>query len=441
MYGASVHSGRPLAVLWPHCGAMVCSVSTDALNLKHIRLDLMEVLTRGPISLDFVRYRTTVVLISILVEASLDDPGKPPPTRPATPRAIVDLLYRTDGSRDKRPVHTTGIAVDGFFQPSQVAPRFCRAAHFQPLAGGHPVTVRFSNGSGCAAPHDDWSDVRGMATRFTLPTAKDDPPAYTDLIAMTLPQFFTSTPDAFQDFAILAQPAPFLADSPWRKIRDMLHLTPPMRNPYPDETISPDRGAMAYADTSDEAKAGVFGAAAIGAPVSYLRAAYHAVHTFFVTGTDGARRPVRFSWQPVLGVRSLPTDAPYDPRPQRDGGDTYLQDELRATLRDAQGNDHPRFTLMMMLGEAGDALDDPSRLWPQRRQRIMMGTLAVTSVVHDPDSMNERLSFNPGLLTEGIEMSDDPVLRFRVETYKWSSAQRDAIPCPFSGNRNDAPKA
>lgn len=363
----------------------------------------------------------------------MDNPNKTPPPHPATPQSIINILYRPDGSREKRPVHAIGIAVEGFFEPSSVAPRYSRAGHFQPKDGGHPVVVRFSNGSGCAVPHDNWSDVRGMATRFTLPAEAGKPPAFTDLVAMTLPQFFSKTPDDFQDFAWMAQPVPYVNENPWRKLLDMLHLTLPLRPPYPGETISPDLGAMSFADGDDAAKPGVFGAADIGAPVSYLRAAYHAVHTFIVTNAEGVRRPVRFSWQPVLGVRNLPETAPYDPRPQQGNGDSYLQDELRATLLASEGKDLPRFTLMMTIGEAGDDLDDPTTVWPPRRQRVMMGTLNVQSVVTDPDSQCERLSFNPGLLTDGIEMSGDPVLRFRVETYRQSSTMRGAIPCPFSG--------
>jgi len=367
----------------------------------------------------------------------LDNPNKTPPPHPATPQSVINILYRPDGSRDKRPVHAIGIAVEGVFQPSSVAPRYSRAGHFQPRPEGYRALVRFSNGSGCAIPHDNWSDVRGMATRFTLPGQDGAPPAFTDLVAMTLPQFFSSTPDAFQDFAWMAQPVTYLGESPWRKLLAMLKLTLPKRDPYPGETISPDDGAMAFADADATAKPGVAGAAAIGAPVSYLRAAYHAVHTFIVTNAEGVRRPVRFSWQPVLGVRKLPDAAPYDIRPQKGNGSSYLQDELRATLLAAQGKDHPRFTLMMTIGEAGDDLDDPAVVWPPRRQRIMMGTLSIESVVADPDSQCERLSFNPGLLTDGIEMSGDPVLRFRVETYRQSSAMRDAIPCPFSGTWNN----
>ena len=75
--------------------------------------------------------------------------------------------------------------------------------------------------------------------------------------------------------------------------------------------------------------------------------AYHAVHTFVVVAPDGTRRPVRFTWQPVAGVRTTdPTAPPVD---------DYLHQELAARLQTAPAE----FTLMMTIGEAGDALTIP----------------------------------------------------------------------------------
>src|SRR5277367_6371728 len=192
---------------------------------------------------------------------------------------LVKALHRPDGSADLRPVHSIGIGATGYFEASDVARDYCIAEHFQ--GGRIPVKVRFSNGSGCAVPHDGWSDVRGMATRFELANG-----ATTDLIAMTLPEFFTPTPESFLDFSIAANPAPVTRESPWRKFLDLLQLTLPLPNPYPGETISPDAGAIRFADQNDYAKLAVSQAALIGAPVSYLRADYHAVHTFIVIAPD-----------------------------------------------------------------------------------------------------------------------------------------------------------
>jgi catalase len=326
---------------------------------------------------------------------------------------LVKALVHPEGSSELRPVHAIGIGATGHFVASDVAADYCVAEHFQ----GHkiPVNVRFSNGSGSANQHDGWSDVRGMATRFHLAGG-----AATDLIAMTLPEFFTPTPETFLEFAKWAYPTEYVRESPWRKILDMLRLTPPMRNPYPGEKISPDPGAIRFAGENRFAQLAVFDAASIGAPVSYARASYHAVHTFIVTAPDGIRRWVRFTWQPVAGV--LSTD------PRATPADKYLQEELRHRLRKGPA----RFSLLMSIGETGDDFNDPSRPWPSHRVEISMGTLTLDAVPDDQETYSERLSFNPWLLTDGIEPSDDPVLKVRKEAYEISSKNRHGTPCPFS---------
>lgn len=350
-------------------------------------------------------------------------------------RQILDDLVHPEGKDDLRRVHALGICATGEFTASDVAADYCVARHFHLYRGAErgaqavqrtPVTVRFSNGSGGAVRHDGWSDVRGMAVRFHLGDA-----GHTDMVAMTLPEFFTPTPEAFHRFAVAARPAPVPRPSPWRKILDYLRLVPPMRPPYPGEEIRPDEGAMRYADANPHARLAVFQAAAIGAPRSYVRAAYHAVHTFFVTGSDGTRRPVRFSWQPIDGVLTL------DPRTPEDAA-LMAQDYLDATLRARLAEGPARFSLMMAIGEAGDAFDDPARPWPPHRVRVNMGTLSLTGLLDgcgDGEAC-EVLRFNPWTLTEGIEPSGDPVLRLRRHAYDIGGAHRLAVrghpSCPLA---------
>jgi catalase len=335
--------------------------------------------------------------------------------KPSIAEQLVVALERPDGDLKKRPVHTIGIGASGTFAASEVARNYCVAEHFN--GDDFHVSARFSNASGSATQRDGWSDVRGMATRFHLSQG-----AETDLVSMTLPEFFTPTPETFFDFSEMAAPKPYLRESPWRKILDLLNLKLPRRNPYPGETISPDEGAMRFANQHAYSQLGVFQAATIGAPVSYMRASYHAVHTFIVTAPDCTRRWVRFTWQPIAGV--LTTD------PAKTPVDDYLPKELNDRLG---GTGTARFSLVMSIGETGDDFDDPTRPWPPHRVRVIMGTLTLDSVAKDQEADCESLSFNPWLLTNGIEASDDPVLRIREEAYKISSKRRGGTPCPFSG--------
>lgn len=326
---------------------------------------------------------------------------------------LVNVLRQPDSDPSLRPVHTIGVSAKGIFEPSRIARDYCIADHFN--AEKTNVIVRFSNSLGTAKVHDGRSDVRGMAVRFHLSDGSD-----TDLISMTLPEFFAPTPETFLDFVRAAKPRPYRDESLSEKLWDLLRLMPPKRAPYPGETMSGRDGAIAFADKYGYPRLAMMHAALSGAPVSYARAAYHAVHTFIVTGPDASRRWVRFSWQPIAGV--LKTD------PQETPEDDYL----RAELRDRLAKEPARFSLMMKLGEIGDDFDDPTIPWPPQRKRIMMGMLTLNTVPKDQTRECEKLSFNPGLLTKGIDLSGDRILKARVGAYKNSSNRRGGIPCPFS---------
>jgi len=324
-------------------------------------------------------------------------------------QAIIDNLPAPVPGR--RPVHTIGVGVKAEFVASDVARTYCIAEHFR----GRPVSVsvRFSNGTGGAEQHDGWSDVRGMATRFHLPDG-----TASDLIATTLGEFFVRNTDDFFEFAKLATLQPYRMRKPWLKIWDMLQLKRPPRDPYPNETRNVDGGALHYANRNRFAQLGVVQAAMIGAPVSYARASYYAVHTFLVTDPKGVRRPVRFSWQPVAGVRNADSKAATR--------DQYLREELESRLRRWPA----RFLLMMTIGEAGDALDDPTTPWPARRTRVVMGTLTLIKLAEDQAADGEHISFNPCRLAPGIEPSGDPILKARKHAYEVSREMRGG--CPFT---------
>jgi catalase len=343
-----------------------------------------------------------------------DTPSQHSAARDPSPSELVQAIIDDfpDHKPGTRPIHTIGVGVEGYFEASDVARNYCRAEHFRGQRVS--VSVRFSNGSGSPVQHDGWNDVRGMATRFHL---KDQA---TDLIAMTLNGFFVRTTREFIDFTTAARQRPMRKESPWRKILDMLQLKQPLRDPYPGEKASADVGTLEYANAHPFAQLSVFQSALMGAPVSYARAAYHAVHTFIVIGQDGVRRPVRFAWKPVAGVRNTDADTPLR--------DNYLQGELRDRLKQWPA----RFLLMMTIGESGDALDDPTVPWPARRVRVVMGTLTLTKVAEDQEAAAEHISFNPWRLVDGIEPSDDPILHARRDAYEDSRKRRGGTACPFN---------
>ncbi|HVF94312.1 MAG TPA: catalase [Sphingomonas sp.] len=329
-------------------------------------------------------------------------------------KRLVDAVVADfpDHAPGTRPVHTIGIGVTGHFKATTVARDYCTAEHFQ--GQDVPVTVRFSNGSGSPVQHDGWSDARGMATRFHL--AQE---GATDLIGMTICEFFAPTVEEFLAFSASARMSPVARESGWAKIVDMLHLKMPLPDPMPGQRRSGAPGSMVFANHHRSTQIAAIEAATIGAPSSYARATYSAVHSFVVTAPDATRRHVRFQWRPVAGIKLIdPTQA---------GDDRYLHGELRARLAHWPA----QFLLVMTIGEDGDDVADPTTPWPLKRRRIVMGSLTLTTVAADQQRDCERIAFNPCRLVPGIDLSDDPILAARRDAYEVSREERHGTPCPF----------
>lgn len=274
-----------------------------------------------------------------------------------------------------RAFHAKGTLLTGTFSGTPAAAGLTRAAHLQ----GQPIpaTIRVSNGSGNPKLPDFLPDVRGFAVKFELPDGSS-----TDIVAQVAPQFPVATPDGFVELVAAFAPRPSAA---WRVPRFLA------RNPRAVRIL---------------AKA----APTLSPPTSYATIRYYALHAYRFVGRDGQSRYVRYVFvpedeQPRLGVRAA-----------RSRGRDYLQDEIRERV----SRGPVRFTLELQVAEPGDVVDDPSVAWPDHRGRVNAGTLEITG----PADTGDQLVFDPVRVTDGIELSDDPVLRFRPKAYGASAERR-----------------
>ena len=152
-------------------------------------------------------------------------------------------------------------------------------------------------------------------------------------------------------------------------------------------------------------------------PASYATIPYHGLHAFHWQDAKGGERFVRYTLRPAAAVSRL---KPWQAK--RLGGD-YLQEELRRRL--ATGP--VLFSLEVQIGAAGlDRTDDPSSAWPKGRRRVTVGALRVTGLDNEREQGDDVLVFDPSRVTDGIECSDDPVLRFRPGAYSESIKRRTA---------------
>lgn len=277
-----------------------------------------------------------------------------------------------------RRAHARGICCRAVFRPNGLAAAFTTAAHLQEQESA--AVVRFSGSSTDPALADLLSPAKGMAVQFSLPDGGS-----TSLVGATVPVFFARTPEAFVDIVRTAYKAQEGNLGPLELIKEITtHFS--------------------------ESKESFLSLNKLKPPASYAELHYYCIHAYFFVDTEGRKRPVKFEWKPEAGVRSLSlADARQQP-------DRYLEDELELRLKD----EPVIFQLDVIFGEDGDPTDDPTKAWPDDRRRIEIGRLCLTEVITEP----EELLMDPGAVTEGIELSDDPILHFRRTAYGESFHRR-----------------
>jgi len=297
-----------------------------------------------------------------------------------TPQQALDAINARFGRQEgHRALHAKGILCSGVFTATAQGGALTRAAHMR----GEPVPalVRFSNGSGDPAEPDYEPDVRGMATKLELPGG-----AATDIVAQTIPRFPVRTPEAFIESIAATQPGAALA---WR--------LPLFLARHPEALPSLPGTARA-----------------LRPPLSFATRRYYAIHAFRWIDEEGTARHVRYRWVPDAGEHMLSA------REARRRGRDYLFEELPARL----GKGPVRFTLELQIAAPGDPVDDPTAPWRDDRETVRGAALEVTGVETGRESGGEVLVFDPTNVVDGIELTDDPILRFRERAYTESVQRR-----------------
>jgi catalase len=278
-----------------------------------------------------------------------------------------------------RALHAKGTLLKGTFTAAPEAAPLTRALHMtgQPV----PVTARVSNGSGDPRVADYAADVRGLAVKMYLP---DD--TRTDIVAQTAPRFVGNPPEKFAELLRSSKPGVSMA------LKFPLFL---LRNP----------AALAGLPAN---------VPALRPPVSYATCRYYAIHAYRWVDAGGRERYVRYTFQPEAGDQRL------GPRAAKARGRDYLQEDIRTRVADGP----VRFWLELEIAAPGDNVNDPESEWPKDRQRVRAGTLELTDLETERETGGDVLVFDPTRVVDGIELSDDPVLRFRQHAYSDSVAER-----------------
>ncbi|HET6168501.1 MAG TPA: catalase [Marmoricola sp.] len=290
------------------------------------------------------------------------------------PEKMIDGIKKVFGDHPgHRTLHAKGAFYTGTFTATPAAAALCRAGHLQ----GDPVTVRvrWSNGTGRVGLSDKAQDVRGMALSFRLADG-----TATDLLGQTAPRFNVRTPEAFLE----------LVQAAANPLRLPLFLA---RHPESIPAVIADARAKALVS-----------------PYSYAEVPYYPVHAYKWIAADRTESWVRYRLTPQEGEEGRTTG--------EFKGPDRLREEILARLAA-----HPvRYTLDVQVAGSGDDPNDPMSVWAS--DFFDAGTIEVTGPDPEREQNGEVVVFDPTRVVDGIELSDDPILRYRAGAYSASVARR-----------------
>ncbi len=243
------------------------------------------------------------------------------------------------------------------FTATPEAAALTRAGHMtgEPI----PTTARISNGGGDPTEPDYVPDVRGLATAFHLPDG-----TRTDILAQTLPYYPFPDQEGFLEVLDISKPSvKALVKFPGFAFR---HPSAVAKLPQTNRILS------RYA--------------------SFAARRYYPFHAFKWIAADGSERYVRYTWLPTIDEPDLSKA-----EAKRRGAD-YLFDDLES------GSSASRCGWSSRSRSPARATipHDPSSVWPDERERVIVGTLKVTAIDRDAD---DGIVMDPVRVVDGIEPS------------------------------------
>ena len=320
---------------------------------------------------------TTVIAAIVLAMPAVTAWAQGGTTATQTVDVMNQLWGRHPGIRAN---HAKGVVVQGSFTPTPEAATLSKASLFS--GGTLPVTVRFSDATGLPSLPDGSEDAKphGMSMRFDLPGGGE-----MDVVTNSLAFFPVATGEEFRDLLQAVAASGPEAAKP-TKIEQFIAAHPTVPKAL----------------------------ASVATPTSFARETYNGVDAFIFVDAAGKRQPFRFQFVPVAGAEHLsPADAAKQPP-------DFLIDELPQRL----AKEPVAFRVMAQLANPGDQTKDPSQPWPSDRRMADLGTITITKPVADGKAADRTLLLLPNRLPAGIEVSDDPLITARAQTYPISFGRR-----------------
>jgi catalase len=296
---------------------------------------------------------------------------------------VVSALESTFGVHPgERRNHTKGTCAAGEFVGFPEARVYTRSALFsdKPV----PVVARFSMPGGNPKVPDTAKIPRGMALEFRLSDG-----SLQHMTMLNTPMFGAASPQTFFDDIVARKPDPATGKPDPEKIKAF-------KASHPDSL--PQAQFLASHNP----------------PPSWANSSYFGIHTFKFVNLKGETTLVRWRFVAQDGEKEM-TDDELKSFPAN-----FLEQKLIERLR--QGP--VRWDMMLTIGVPGDPENNPTLVWPANRKEVKIGTLTISSATPQKGAECEKINFDPLVMTDGIEPTNDPVLLFRSPVYAISFGKR-----------------
>lgn len=299
-----------------------------------------------------------------------------------TPSLIVDRFEQNAGHPlGARRNHSKGLCVTGYFEAHAAAQAYSRATVFQ-LDTKIPVTGRFAIAGSNPMAADNSVPVRSLALRFELPDGQQWRSAMN-----AIEVFPVATPHSFYDQLLAAQPDPHTGRPDPARLQTFFDTHP--------DTAPFRQWIKTFTPSS-----------------SWANSSYNSLNAFVLVNSQGQRQAVRWSFFPELAYAPVSMADQSDP--------DFLSHDLEQRLQQGPLRWQLRFTL----AHPEDPTQDATQRWPADRTQVVAGTLVLTHSQPQTEGPCRDINYDPLILPDGIEPSDDPLLSARSAVYAQSFNRR-----------------
>jgi len=134
----------------------------------------------------------------------------------------------------------------------------------------------------------------------------------------------------------------------------------------------------------------------------YEATTFNSVNAFYLVNDKGERTAIRWSMVPTTVKGFVVPES-----------ENFLKENMNANL--AAGS--VSWDMIVTIANPGDDPDNAAIRWTGEHKEITAARLTVTSTASEADGECDAMNFDPTVLSDGFELSDDPILAARSAIY------------------------